>query len=84
MTTQKTPKSDLIAWVKVALPILFAVLVGLIGWIASGVRDRITDIEEDLQQLSRQTIRQSEYKTDIEQINSRLLIIENRLYDLPR
>ena len=73
-------RKELSGWFSIAVPIIFAILAAMIGFTVTGLRDRITDNEEDIQRC----IRSRDYQTDQQSINDRLNILESRLYEIQR
>ena len=73
-------KTDYHNWLTVVLPLVFMLIVGMIGFSVTGLRDRITDNEQDIQRC----IKSRDYQTDQSAINDRINIMESRLYDLQR
>ncbi len=73
-------KKDYSTWLTIALPLIVMVIVAMIGFSVTGLRDRITDNEDDIQRCMK--IR--DYQTDQSAINNRINVMEGRLYDLQR
>ncbi len=73
-------KKDYSNWLTIALPLIVMVIVAMIGFSVTGLRDRITDNEDDIQRCMK--IR--DYQTDQQAMNNRINVMEGRLYDLQR
>ncbi len=73
-------KKDYSNWLTIALPLIVMVIVAMIGFSVTGLRDRITDNEDDIQRCMK--IR--DYQTGQQAMNNRINVMEGRLYDLQR
>ena len=73
-------KKELSSWLSVGVPVICAVFAAMIGFTVTGIRDRITDNENDIQRC----VKTRNYQNDQAALNDRLNLMEGRIYELPR